>query len=138
MNSRLLPSLLVVVACSADAPIADVGINEIATAQPAGDWVELMNVTAATIDLDGWTIEMDETSYAFDADATLPANGYVTLDGLDLADAGGMVDLVDADGAVVDQVDFPSAQPDEGYGRVPDAAANWQRLGELTPGAPNR
>lgn len=138
MNTRTWLCLGVLAACDAEGPIASVGINELATAQADGDWVELMNVTEETLSLDGWSLVMGNQRYDFTADPQLGPSGYTTLSGLSLPDAGGMVELVDAQGVVVDEVGFPASEPDEGYGRFPDAAPNWQRLSELTPGGPNR
>lgn len=143
MTRRFLPwsalPLVILGACSeADGPIAEVGINEIATAQVMGDWIEIMNVTAEPVVMGGWAIEMDGVTYTFADDETIAPNGYVMLQGLALADQGGIVDLMNPDGELVDTVDYPATEADEGFGRVPDATKNWQRLPQLTPGAPNR
>ncbi|MBX2801294.1 MAG: lamin tail domain-containing protein [Myxococcales bacterium] len=142
-------ALATMVACGgAESTIERVGINEIASGDDM-DFVELLNVTDAAVDVGGWQLDSDGESYTFPAGTTVPANGYLVVwwDGsaasgehhteASLPDAGGLVELLDAEGALMDDVSFPSASPEQGFGRVPDAAPNWQVMEQSTPGATN-
>ncbi len=137
MNQRLATlGLLATLGCSSEGPIQQIGINEIAAAQGDGDWIEVMNVTDAPVSLSGWTLEMGAMTYDFPETAEVAPQGWLTLDRLMLDDAGGTIALVDLDGAVADEVAFPSVDPGVSFGRLPDANPNWQRL-MLTPGSAN-
>jgi len=135
MNPRWLG--LAAVACAVEGPIDDLGINEIGAGTADADFVEVMNASGTERSLEGWSLRVEDRSYDF-VEPSVAAMGFATIDGLALADEGGVLALVDPDGGVVDEVTFPATEPEEGFGRVPDAAPNWQRLMELTPGGPNR
>ncbi|MEN0061078.1 MAG: hypothetical protein AAGA48_02955 [Myxococcota bacterium] len=136
MNSRLV-WLAALAACTTDDAIDQVGINEIASAQSDADWVEVMNVTDKPMSLAGWTVEVDGEPMSFE-DTALDAGAFAVLSDLALSDDGGELTLIDPDDRVVDVVMFPAMTPEEGYGRLPDAAPNWQRLPMVTPGSSNR
>lgn len=126
---------LCLVGCTGETWIESVGINELMAADPEGEWVELHNVTDAPVDLEGWSLEVDGVSMELNGE--VPAGGFFAVD-LQLVDAGGMVSLIEPDGTVLDDVSFPEGDGLATFGRIPDAAPNWQVLGAPTPGDPNR
>lgn len=123
------------VGCAAETWISEVGVNELMAGDPAGDWVELHNVTDGPIDLTGWAMEVDGAVSAIVVEP-ITAGGFLTVR-VDLPDEGGEVVLVDEGAAVVDEVGYPAPEEGIAFGRLPDAAPNWQVLEMPTPGVGN-
>ena len=118
---------------------------------PAGEYLELLNTTASTIDLTGWCV--DGIDYCFPGGSTIAANGYiiVTGDRYDgaLSNGGEDIALLDRSGAIVDFVEYddkeewPARADGEGDSlqrRDPNSESNspgnWESHGP-TPGTPN-
>ncbi len=112
----------------------------------ADDWVELLNVGAAPLDLAGyrvddgngdgwvlptWVLEPGEAVVLW-ADGT-PEQGDLHLD-FKLSADGEAARLWDPDGVLVEEVTFPALGPDEAWARWPDG---WARCRYATPGKPN-
>jgi len=151
MRYGLLAVLLVVAGCGgggsepAGAPVA---FNEIDV--HGRDWVELVNVTDAAVDLSGWALTDEPTdatrSWVLAAGTTLEAGAFLVIksekddgDGLGFVfglKGGDTVYLLDAAGAVV--LEQPIGSPVEGrtWGRVPDGTGAWAET-QPTQGLPN-
>lgn len=106
---------------------AAVLMNEIAwmggVVSSTDEWIELRNTEATPIDLSGWTIAADDGSPSMALSGTIAANGYFLIERTDdesvpgvsadlivpfgngLSNAGEILRLRDASGAVVDTVD---------------------------------
>jgi len=157
-------SLLVAMlhAVSADASL---GINEFMASNsnflkdPQGqydDWVEIHNPDRWPVDLAGMYLTDDlsaPTKWRFPADqpqlTSIQRDGYLViwLDG-DVADTGlhasfaldsmgDQIALFDADGTLVDLVNFDEQRPNITYGRPVSAPETWGHLVVPTPGGPN-
>jgi hypothetical protein len=146
------------------APNTSVVINELMAANqttladPQGqydDWIELHNITEATVDLTGCYLSDEPNNprkWPFPAGTTIPADGYLLVwadeDGSDspglhasfkLAQDGEEVFLIDNDAnlnAVLDHVAFGAQPTDRSYGRTAANADEWADL-EPTPGQAN-
>lgn len=107
------------------------------------DWVELVNPTAAPLDLSRVTLRIGAASWT--PSGTLPAGGIVrffadenTTDPvavapLALPQAGGLLQLL-LDGAEVDNLVWGAVEADVSLARYPDG---WALTAEPTPGMPN-
>lgn len=114
------------------------------------DWIEITNVGAAPIVLDGLELydHFDGTVPFVFPQATLDPGAYLVIwadeetgegpfhapfkldaDGEDLY-------LVDG-GVIVDQTTFPALGSDQSFGRWPDGSGEWELLSHATPGAEN-
>jgi endonuclease/exonuclease/phosphatase family metal-dependent hydrolase len=131
-------------------PAQGVLLNEILANEPgaavAGEMIELVNPGSIAIDLEGWTLS-DEIGlrHRFDPDAVLPGGAALVVSGgasfdpaptvfasegtLGLNNAGDVVTLRDADGALVDQVVYGSSLGD-------DDGVSMTRERDGDPGAP--
>ncbi len=117
------------------------------------DWVEILNTTAATVDISGWYLSDDlqlPTQWAFPTGTTLaPGQAIVVWCDNDLAQGplhanfqldknGEEVSLVDSDGTTVrDFYDFSDQAPDVSTGRLFDGGTPWVSLHTPTAGASN-
>lgn len=118
-----------------------------------GDWVEIYNGGAATVDMGGWTITDDlgnPDNWTFPAGATIDAGGFLLVwtDGMDsvaaalhadfrLDRSGEQVGLFHVSGAPVDTISYGGQITDVSYGRLPDGADTWESFETPTPGASN-
>ncbi|MEE6297320.1 lamin tail domain-containing protein [Georgenia wangjunii] len=120
-----------------------VRLNEIESSDAeAGDWVELVNPTAAAVDLGGLVLQDsdDSHSYTIPAGATLAAGGYHVVEEADLGFGLGGEDavrLVDADGETVVDEHAWTAHASATYGRCPDGVGTMTQTDEPTKGAAN-
>ncbi|HEU0016682.1 MAG TPA: lamin tail domain-containing protein, partial [Longimicrobium sp.] len=133
--------------------INEVFANPAAVADSVGEWIEVVNVTAATLDLQGWTIvSTGDAPYTITGPLTIPAGGYAVLGrNADPGDNGGVVlsynyyvagatlnlsnssdvlVLRDANGVTVDSVAWAAAPPN-GASRalIATSSANIDLLG---------
>lgn len=117
---------------AANAPLrqTDVVINEIMADPPSnltsGEFIELYNRSAASIDLSGWKLS-EAVSFDFPAGSTIPAGGYLAIaadrdhilqayGGVNvignysgkLRNDGELIRLLDANGNLADEVDYKS------------------------------
>jgi hypothetical protein len=134
-------------------PPSPVAINEILPI-PASDWngdgeinrldqwVELRNVSTATVDLSGWFLvsqELDADPYEVPSGTTVLADGYLVFyradTGIELEDEPGRVWLLDPDSTVVHMISYGKLPPDVGLSR--DEFGDWHDDWPLSPGEPN-
>lgn len=114
------------------------------------DWFELVNLGPGPADLTGWTAADDPTESGWPLPAQILEVGERLLIVADeqedqgphhasfkLSRQGESVVLWDADGEVVDQIDFPPLPTDRSWGRVGDDGTTWALQTPSTPGAPN-
>lgn len=147
----LATSFLLLSACVEDemfvnneGPVSEVAlvINEVASnlGDPTPDWIEIYNPSATAVDMGGFGVyDKPGAIYTFPAGTTIPAHGYlvITCD-KDLATAnpetyanfgissgGETIFLVDAEEAVVDEVDVPGLDVGVSYARIPDGGETF-------------
>lgn len=129
-------------------PEVAVVINEILTnGSQDEDWVEFYNGGSADADLEGYVLYDDggvEKAFTFPAGTVVPAGGYLVMVAKEegsfdfgLGKKGDALTLLDASGAVTDEVEIPALDDDETYGRRTDGAAEWTVFGTSTRGASN-
>ena len=126
------------------APNRPVVINEImasntsTAADEAGqydDWIELYNLTSAPVDLSGYFLSDNPSKldkWSFPSGTTIPANDYLIVwadeDGgqgplhanFKLSSSGEALTLADAQGRLLDTLNFKQQLNDMGYARVPN------------------
>lgn len=121
------------------------------------EWIEILNAGSASVDIRGWRLRdaVSDSSWRYEFDAVLEPGEFLvvygneaydweaaagfTKSGLSLNNAGDTMTLVRSDLAtVVDQLVYTSAEvrDDCSYGRVPDAAVDWQMFDALNPTDP--
>ena len=117
-------------------------INEVKSNGDApGGWVELLNTTASTVDMSGWTLSDSNAlhSVPLPAGTTIPSHGYLLVDeasfpvGLAAVDA---VHLFSRYGVQVDGFAWTSA-PATTLGRCPDGTGDFVVTNASTRGTPN-
>jgi hypothetical protein len=142
-------------------PIAWVKINEVLThtTSPLSDSIELVNVTTATLDLEGWYLSDSNTDYfkfRIPVSTPLPVGGYGAFDESDFNPTPltpGPNDF-SFDGAhgenayllaptrlgtyrFVDHVEFGAAADGESFGRWPDKTGDLYPMASRTFGSAN-
>lgn len=150
MRSRPLAALLLsalaavavlVPALPAAAAPGDVVINEIESNGDVNDWIELVNTTAAPIDVSGWTLKdnTENDSFVFPAATTIGAGAFLVANvsgsyfGLGGSDSAR---LFDASATLADSHAY-SAHAATTYGRCPDGTGDFIVTVEPTKGAAN-
>ncbi|MFW6153854.1 MAG: lamin tail domain-containing protein [Planctomycetota bacterium] len=140
-------------------PVVDIVVNEVLTHTDLDptDSIELLNVSAATVDLSGWFLSDTWKTYRKFRipDGTLLAPGeYIVFDEYDFNASGLPTDfaldgahgedvwLMAADSAgtllrFVDHVEFGAAFNNESHGRWPDGTGELYPMTALTLGGPN-
>lgn len=138
-----------------DSPLAgDLVVNELMASNETtqadqdgefDDWIELYNNTNTAILLDGFHLSDDPdepTKWAFPAGTTIAANDYLIIwaDGdvdqaglhadFGLSGGGESVLIIDADTALIDQIDYPEQTDDISYGRFPNGIGDFA---DMTP-----
>ena len=140
--------------------VSGVVINEVYTFSNQSeaddlDWIELYNTTDQDIDLEGvlmWESGGAEEAWAFPKGSIIKAKGYFVVDsdkygllndpvnhpawGLSKGPDEIMV-LANNDMRIIDEVDLPSLNEGETYGRVTDGSSDWQVFQTGTKGAKN-
>jgi hypothetical protein len=134
-------------------PLSPVVINEILPV-PASDWngdgesnrldqwVELRNVSTATVNLSGWFLvskELDADPYEVPSGTTILADGYLVFyradTGIELEDERGRIWLLSPDSTVAHMVSYGKLPPDVGLSR--DEVGDWHDDWPPSPGEPN-
>ena len=104
---------------------------------PQDDWIEIHNAARRGLDLGGWTLEAGGGSYRVSGGTELSLGGYIAIyarqSGLSLGDGGGQVRLLDPQGRLIDEVNYPGLPADASYSR--DSGNSW--FGHWPP-SPNR
>jgi hypothetical protein len=120
-----------------------VRINEVeSSGGTPGDWVELLNVATAPVDVSGWVLKDDDDthSHAIPAATTIAAGGYLVLDEAALGfglGGGDTVRLYRADGTtLVDSYAWASAASTT-YGRCPNGTGGFVTTESATKGTAN-
>ena len=122
-------------------------LNEIlAVSDTESDWLEIYNTSGDEISLAGIQLR-DSNNYWTFGSGTIKALAWlkVICDGsgkagktnFKLTSKGEQVSLYDADGALMDQVTYPSLKKDTSWGRVPDGTGAWTAQGSPSPGKAN-
>lgn len=122
-----------------------VKINEVeSSGGTPGDWIELVNLADASIDVSGVVVTDSDTAghrYAVPAGTEIAAKGYLALEeaafgfGLGSADA---VTLFDADGTTVLDTTSWTAHAATSWGRCTDATGSFGETALPTKGTANR
>ena len=132
MKKTLLTLLICVsllAAAQAQIVITEIMYNPPESGQDTLEYVELYNNTNATVDVSGWSFTQG-FEFVFPAGFTIPANGYVVIakniayfqskfgfaplewvTGGALTNSGEDLELRDANGNVIDYVDYKNASP---------------------------
>lgn len=140
--------------------VSGVVINEVYTFSDQSeatdlDWIELYNTTSADIDLTDvimWEGGGAEEAWAFPKGSIIPANGYFVVEcdkygllsnpkkypawGLSKGPEEFIV-LANSDQKIIDEIDLPSLNENETYGRSEDGGAEWKIFKNGTKGAVN-
>jgi hypothetical protein len=124
---------------------AGVTISEVfpnpAGADSGNEFIELHNTTPADIPLEGCVLQLNDSSYTFAAEAQLPAGTHQIITDTELGftlpnSAGGLVRLLDGNGAEVTAVTYPANMPDNVSWALLDGG--WQLTYLPTPSASNQ
>lgn len=133
--------------------LQQVVINEVMAAPTEGEeWVELLNLSADDIDLQGWQLADERTSGVISG-GTIAGHGFFVLRQLSeegklsrwptLNNGGDVLVLKDATGSMIDSVTYPAATADVSLERIDPMASgmlveNWLASTQTaTPDAPN-
>ena len=121
-----------------------------ASAPSGSDWLELVNLSGATVDLGGWGLSdspFDPFDHTLPAGTTIGPGEHLLLlaDGTDavghlpfgLSAGGDALVLADPAGRIVDRVAYSSLDLDAALARIPDGTGSWELITAGTPGAPN-
>jgi len=146
---------------TANIPAGAVAINEFLADNEGGvtdpngqyeDWVELYNTTAAPILLSGAFLSDKADNlqkWPFPTTATIPANGYLLIwldedqnqPGLHanfkLSKDGEAIYFTNADGSMIDQIEFGAQTTDVTTGRCPNGTGPFAAMNAATPNAAN-
>jgi hypothetical protein len=123
----------------------NVVINEVAANGAPADWIELLNRSGETVDLDGWILTDDDPVHVHALSGTMGAGAYLLLL---RDDAGGFtfglggtdaVNLYAPDDALVDSTDWVGGQSptDHTWARIPNGTGDFMTLETPTPGGAN-
>ena len=123
-------------------------INEVQGATIDGeqtDFIELINTSAEAVDISGYRLQDDkgsEEEYII-TDGTVLEAGAIMVFYKDetftfgLGGGGDVVTVLDANGDIVDTVEYPAMDDGSSYARIPDGSDNWSVCTEPTPGESN-
>jgi hypothetical protein len=120
-----------------------VRLNEIeSSGGTPGDWIELVNVTDAPVDVSGWVLKDDDDSHAhaLAAGTTIAAGGYLVVDEAALGFGLGQPDaarLFRADGTTLVDSYAWTTHATTTYGRCADGAGDLVTTRTPTKGAAN-
>lgn len=120
-------------------------INEIFAS--GEDWIELYNALGTSKDISGYTISDESNQYSLPSGTTIPANGFIVLlcndlgTGLNtnfkLSAGGEIISLENAEGTLIEEVEFPNLDNGQSYARFPDGSDLWEITGVTTQGESN-
>ncbi|KAA9135550.1 lamin tail domain-containing protein, partial [Microbacterium caowuchunii] len=105
------------------------------------DWIELVNPTAAALDVSGIVVKDDDDSHAYTipAGTSIAAGGYLVISRAELGfglGGGDAVRVFDGD-LVVDDTTWGAGHAAVTWGRCPDTTGAFAVTAESTPGAAN-
>ncbi len=137
---------------------ASIRINEVLahTDLPQRDYIELLNVGAAAVNIGGWYLsdsKSDLRKYQIAADTVIPAGGHLVFDEGDFNNAPGTAGnfalsstgdqvwltqpVSSSVNAFVDVVQFGATYNGESFGRVPEGTGRLSANADTTPGTVN-
>ena len=104
------------------------------------EWIEVVNLDEGAIDISGWVLDTNgPENYVIPIGTILQPRQYAVFyggqTGLTLGDDAGQVRLKDAQGRMIDRVQYDAVSPDGSYSR--DEAGGWHADWPPSPGAPN-
>jgi len=104
------------------------------------EWIEVVNLDEGAIDISGWVLDTNgPENYVIPIGTILQPRQYAVFyggqTGLTLGDDAGQVRLKDAQGRMIDRVQYDAVSPDGSYSR--DEAGSWHADWPPSPGAPN-
>jgi hypothetical protein len=108
------------------------------------DWVELYNNSDAVVNISGYVLydKIDKSEkVTIPSGTTIAARGFFTIDvdvdgGFGLSSGGDVVYLEDAEGKLVDNIEFGALTPEQSWARVPDGSDD-SKVQTPTPNASN-
>lgn len=116
----------------------------------APDWIELYNNSDSPADISGYKIYDSggqtgaKPKKEIPAGTIIPGHGFFVIvvddtseSGFGLSSGGEEAWFENASGNIIDNVVFPSFEPSQSYGRVPDGSGAWQILDKITKGSAN-
>jgi len=128
-------------------------LNElVATHNETSDWFEIYNYGPYDLVLEGWSVvdNIEENEPWLFPSGTMEAGGFLQIwaddeqgaeDGFHvnfkLSKEGESLYLLGPSGRIEDEVDFPSLETGETYGRHPDGTGPWSISEFLTPNISN-
>lgn len=104
------------------------------------DWIELYNKSSQSVDISGYALTDNAANlqkWSFPAGAGIPANGYLIVwadedstqgplhANFKLSGSGEKLMLLDANGKLVDSVNWGAQTPDKGFARMPNGNGNF-------------
>ncbi|MCA9516266.1 MAG: lamin tail domain-containing protein, partial [Myxococcales bacterium] len=129
---------------NAEAAVADVVVNEIVAADEGGgdDWVELVNLGAAAVSLDGWQLGDDGGNRWTFPDEPLAPGAYRVIAQSDFGFGLGKADavvLITPAGVVAQSTSWEDGEAAAGtsWGRSPTGVGAFGTLATVSPGAAN-
>lgn len=141
-----------ITATTTNPTVGDLVINEFMASNDAAvadqddeydDWIELYNNSSSAIDLEGYFLSDDGTDlmqWSFPAGSEIEANGYLVVwadndeeqSGLHanfkLSAAAESIFLLDASGAIIDEVSYVDQTADISFGRIPNGTGSFQTM----------
>lgn len=131
---KFLFILVVLLFFSNEQAAASVLINEVlpdpAGKDKEGEWIELYNNSSETINLSGWILrDMVGQGRTFIFPDRTQISGFnfllcpISQTKLSLNNSGDIIELLSADGALQDKIDYPTARQGQSYNRTDNG---WQ------------
>lgn len=128
-----------------DSPVL---INEVQGATIDGeqtDFIELYNPSSSSVDIGGFKLQDDkgaEEEYTVPEGTSIEAGAIMVFFKdetftFGLGGSGDVVTVLDAEGNIVDTVEYPEMEDGSSYARIPDGSDNWQTVKDPTPGESN-
>lgn len=119
-----------------------VRINEVESdGGTPGDWVELVNPTSTTLDVGGIVVKDNDDTHTYEipAGTTIPALGYLVIEGDALGFGLGKDDSVRLfeDGVLRDSTTWGPEHAATTWGRCPDTSGSFAAAAESTKGGAN-
>lgn len=123
-------------------------INEVQGATIDGeqtDFIELYNPSDAAVDISGYILQDDkgaEEQYVVPEGTQLEAGAFMAFYKdesftFGLGGSGDVVTVLDADGNLVDIIEYPEMEDGSSYARIPDGSDTWETCAAPTPGESN-
>ena len=108
----------------------------------AGGWVEVYNRGTTSVDLRGWSVDIDPNIHASLASGPtlLPAHGFAlfTATGQTIASQSRQIRLLDTNKAIVDIAQIGATQVGRSWSRYPVQGGGWMANTPQTPGTYNQ